>query len=555
MADVKKNTFNVRIKNKYDSYENWASAGVILEAGEIAIAYTTVDVKVDNGTAKHPALLMKVGDGEKTFAQLPWLSAKAADVLDACKDSAKLTEFVNGVIADAGIASDEAMEALAGRVKTLEDAVDEDTQYKIVANGANGFKLQSKGKTDEDWADVEGSTFTVDFSAVTGRLDAIESNIGEIKFAEEFAKYELKGVAATEAGKVQTALETYQGTNDAAVKANTDAIAAIKDDENIDSFADVVAALAGKQATGDYATKAEAQGYANAKNGDIAEAKAAGDNAQDAVDALAGKVGTVADGKTVVGLIDEAKTAAVTEATAHVAGVTGRLDALEGLVGDKNVAEELAKLETKADASEFKGQVAQYKTDNDARVKAIEDDYLTSADKTSLQEQINLIIENPDVEGVKNSINEFTAYIEEHGGIADGFRTDIDKNKEDIAAIAGDYLKAADKTELSGAIGGLDTRLGTAEGEIDALQADIVKKATKDELAAVEAKLPEEGTVTEYVAAELGKLETKIDIGSYAKASDLEALDDKVDALKIEDLGQAENTYIVFDCGTASTII
>ena len=71
---------NVRIKNKYDSYDKWVASGLVLEAGEIAIASTTVDVKVDNGTAKHPALLMKVGDGVKTFANLPWLSAKAADV-------------------------------------------------------------------------------------------------------------------------------------------------------------------------------------------------------------------------------------------------------------------------------------------------------------------------------------------------------------------------------------------------------------------------------------------------------------------------------------------
>lgn len=114
---------NVRIKNKYDSYENWAASGLVLEAGEIAIAYTTVDVKVDNGTAKHPALLMKVGDGEKTFANLPWLSAKAADVLTACKSEEALTTFVNNVIADAGIASDDAMEALAERVTTAEGAI------------------------------------------------------------------------------------------------------------------------------------------------------------------------------------------------------------------------------------------------------------------------------------------------------------------------------------------------------------------------------------------------------------------------------------------------
>lgn len=57
------------------------------------------------------------------------------------------------------------------------------------------------------------------------------------------------------------------------------AIAAMKDGESIDSFKDVETALAGKQAAGDYATKTEAQGYANAKDEAIAAAQKAGDDA------------------------------------------------------------------------------------------------------------------------------------------------------------------------------------------------------------------------------------------------------------------------------------
>ena len=45
---------------------------------------------------------------------------------------------------------------------------------------------------------------------------------------------------------------------------------------------------------------------------------------------------------------------------------------------------------------------------------------------------------NPDAEGAINSINEFTKYVEEHGTIADGFRTDIEKNKKDIADLVKD---------------------------------------------------------------------------------------------------------------------
>ena len=124
MAIENAKTLNVRIRNKYDSYENWAGSSLVLEPGEIAIAYTTVNVTVDNGTAKHPALLMKVGNGTDTFDKLPWLSAKAADVVEACKDQTALTAFVNNVIANAGIATNEAMNALSGRVTTAEGAID-----------------------------------------------------------------------------------------------------------------------------------------------------------------------------------------------------------------------------------------------------------------------------------------------------------------------------------------------------------------------------------------------------------------------------------------------
>lgn len=116
-----------------------------------------------------------------------------------------------------------------------------------------------------------------------------------------------------------------------------------------------------------------------------------------------------------------------------------------------------------------------------ARIKAVEDDYLVADDKTELsnaiaikadasalaqevtdrtnavsglQTQINTIMNNPDAEGAINSINEFTKYVEEHGTIADGFRADIDKNKEDIAAMDTAY-KAADaalKAELEAEI-------------------------------------------------------------------------------------------------------
>ena len=54
MAIENAKILNVRIKNKYDSYENWAASGLVLEAGEIALCHTTVDVNVDNSYPAHP---------------------------------------------------------------------------------------------------------------------------------------------------------------------------------------------------------------------------------------------------------------------------------------------------------------------------------------------------------------------------------------------------------------------------------------------------------------------------------------------------------------------
>ncbi len=72
---------NTRIQLKYDSYEKWNQSSVVLKAGEIAIAHLGPANK-DNSThasGQHPVLI-KVGDDAHTFAQLPWLSAIAADV-------------------------------------------------------------------------------------------------------------------------------------------------------------------------------------------------------------------------------------------------------------------------------------------------------------------------------------------------------------------------------------------------------------------------------------------------------------------------------------------
>lgn len=147
--------------------------------------------------------------------------------------------------------------------------------------------------------------------------------------------------------------------------------------------------------------------------------------AQEDITALEGLVGEKAVGTQ----IEEAITALDLGETYEQKGAAATAKSeIEGVIGE--VAEGKTVVEMIADAQ----SAATYDdTEVRAEIKAIKDDYLTSADLESVQSQLNTIMNNPDTEGVINSIEEFTAYINEHGEIADGFRTDIDANAKAIS--------------------------------------------------------------------------------------------------------------------------
>ena len=254
-------TLQSRITLKYDSYENWLASTFVPLAGEACIA--TVATKPD-GVHVQPTVLIKIGNGVDKYSALPFIHALAADVIQACKSETALTEFVNKLITNGKFASAADLEALAGRVTTAEGEID--ALQGLIGTKSVGTQIQ----------------------------EAIEA----LDLANT---YDAKGSAAA----VQGDLNSYKTTNNAAVAANTSAIAAIKDGTAIDSFKDVEEALAGKQAAGDYATRTEAQGYANA---------VLGTNADDST------------AKTVYGarkLAEELNTA-----------MDGRVDALEAAIGE-----------------------------------------------------------------------------------------------------------------------------------------------------------------------------------------------------------------------------
>ena len=98
---------NVRIYNKFDTYESWMKSTLVLGAGEIAIASIPSG---DNTGLTPPAIGVKVGDGSKTFSQLSWIQATAGDVYSWAKAATKpeyaaseitgLSDFISGEIQD-----------------------------------------------------------------------------------------------------------------------------------------------------------------------------------------------------------------------------------------------------------------------------------------------------------------------------------------------------------------------------------------------------------------------------------------------------------------------
>ena len=198
-----------------------------------------------------------------------------------------------------------------------------------------------------------------------------------------------------------------------------------------------------------------------------AAAKAADDKAvaaQNDVDALESLVGEVADGKTVVQMIADAQAAATYDDTA----LAGRVSTLEGNDAGKSVRtianEELAAQLVADDAKESLDTLAEIA----AWIQSHPDD-------ASAMNQAIVALQNKVDTGDK-TVSAYVADAIAALSIGDYAKAaDLTALAGRVKAIEDDYLKAADKTELSNAINGVDGRLATVEG-------DYLKTADKTEL-------------------------------------------------------------------------
>lgn len=205
---------NTRIQLKYDTYANWTDANPVLKAGEMALA----TIQTNNAEVQSaPTVLIKVGDGTHNYNDLPWASAKAADVYAWAKTATKPTYAATEIT---GLE-----DFIAGEIQ------DTNTTYRLVQGSAtNKVKLQKHELTDgtDVWADV-GTELTITDAALTGRvtqaetdIDALEALVGETPVATQIstavsaAKTELIGASGDE-----TTANTIYGAKNYANSLNT----------------------------------------------------------------------------------------------------------------------------------------------------------------------------------------------------------------------------------------------------------------------------------------------------------------------------------------------
>lgn len=270
MAYTQSNEIKTRISLKYDSLSNWESKNPLLLAGEVAIAYlasSQTTTTPDNGT--HP-VMFKVGPGN--FNALPWTSALAADVyawakakevmLDETNEKLQFKNASGTVIKEVDLsyfASDAGLEALAAEVEALSgrvDTTDTDTKYNFTVNANGDLVIQATDKAGNNVGNattvpicssdelndilkdyVTKAVYDVDKAALEGSIAEVDGKFTYYTTTEdmnkEFAKYtktadldgkitELNYIKSGAVDtKISTALESYYDKGEIDGKVNT----------------------------------------------------------------------------------------------------------------------------------------------------------------------------------------------------------------------------------------------------------------------------------------------------------------------------------------------
>ena len=317
-----------RIQLKYDVWAEWEKVknSFTPKAGEVCIVEIPASTAAGQ-TVSEPAVLMKVGDGNTVFASLPWLQAIAADVHTwAKKSETEFTTWVKDLVTvdDIDLTNYYTKDEVDAKVKTANDAAGtakgiaegavsrlDILEPKVDVDSVTGYVAAEIAKLDVTDTAVSGKyvsavseadgkitvsradlpTYTLGTGTANGTVafngtDVAVKGLGSAAYKAETA-FDVAGAAAAVLGTSGDAAGTatvhgaLASAADALTKGNqgiADAAAALAKANEKTTMAEVEAK--------NYATKTEAQGYADAKDEAIQAAQNAADKAQADIDAF-----------------------------------------------------------------------------------------------------------------------------------------------------------------------------------------------------------------------------------------------------------------------------
>ena len=149
--------FNTRVKNKRDTEANWKSKNPVLLDGEIIIVTTT------SGDTR-----FKVGDGNKTYNQLPFQDQKTRDLIPSV-DSSLSSTSTNPV-----------------QNKIIKSELDKKAERDVVNTTTNGL-MSVADKKKLDGIDTGANKITVDTSLSSTSTNPVQNKIVNDALKEKFS--------------------------------------------------------------------------------------------------------------------------------------------------------------------------------------------------------------------------------------------------------------------------------------------------------------------------------------------------------------------------------
>lgn len=524
--------FDTRILLKYDSLENWNSSELILKAGEVAIATVPaaeVETKEHGIITPPAAVIIKVGDGKSTFAQLPIVSGLAADVYSwAKKDEASFKTWLD---TEAGFATDAEVTAiktaLENKDKALEELID------AIEGGGEGSeggltgvyaRVTSLEKLLTSFLPEEGAEAVVD--AVKKAIDAVAGDVNEL------------------AGKVE-ALEGADVSLGNRITANENKLAGIGAEETVKGLIEGVA--------GEVETVAGDLDKVEAKLSDVAEDAKVGA----LIAAAQSAAESYADGK-------------FGEATSAVSKLEERVEANEGAIEVLNSGSEVEGSVAHTVAAEVAKVVASAPEDFDTLKEVA--DWIANDKEGAAAMQTAIAGLKTTTEGHTTTIGQHTAAISEIEGDIETLNSGLSALSETVTGMTGesgvitlltgrvkaneDAIKALQEKDteingqivaLQGLVAGNTTAIETEKGRAEAAEASLLEKVNAAQSKAESV----ETTLSEALAAEVKRATEK----EAAIEGSISALDSSLAAVaksgKVADLIQGEDE-IIFDCGNAA---